>query len=59
LYTLAQKGDLHRILHYATALEQRDPQLRPFARKLAHLANNYQDEAIQQLLAQYWTTEHP
>jgi hypothetical protein len=55
---LVRKGDLQSILQYAAALEQRDPQFLPFARKLAHLANNYQDEAILRLLARYRPPEH-
>jgi CheY-like chemotaxis protein len=53
LNMLVQKGDLRGIQQYAVSLEARKPELQPFTRKLAQLAENYEDEAIHHLIVQF------
>jgi hypothetical protein len=50
IYELVQKRELYSIHQYAVSLEQSHPQWQPFTPKLAALAKNFQDEAIQHLI---------
>jgi signal transduction histidine kinase/DNA-binding LacI/PurR family transcriptional regulator/CheY-like chemotaxis protein len=53
LRELAAIGDILALQQRAAELEQRDPALRPFARRLGELASRFELEQIQALLAQY------
>lgn len=55
LYDLALGGDMDDILEYAARLEQYDPSLMPFARKLREFAQNFQDEEMLLFVTQYRT----
>jgi signal transduction histidine kinase/DNA-binding NarL/FixJ family response regulator len=57
LCELATIGDIMGLQERAVQLEQRDPQWRPFAHRLAQLADRFELEQILALLAQYQPPE--
>jgi PAS domain S-box-containing protein len=57
LFELAAIGDILGLQARAVHLEQLDPQLRPFARRLGHFAGRFEPEQARALIAQYLQLE--
>ena len=53
LFELASIGDILGLQTRAASLEQRDPQMRPFARHLGRLADRFELEQVLALIARY------
>jgi hypothetical protein len=57
LFDLASIGDLLGLQARAAQLEQGDPALRPFARRLQQLASQFEPEQALALIARYLQAE--
>jgi len=53
LYTLAMQGDVAGILEQGVRLEKTDEKLKPFAKKLLWLANEFEILQLQELIKPY------
>ena len=53
LYELAMMGDIRGIIRQANKLEELDPQLVPFAKKLRRLAKGFQEKQILEFVKKY------